>query len=63
MAATGQLRVGITGHWGLPPKTTELVTSAIRDVVKELPIDVVGVTMLADGANSILADEVLEHGG
>jgi hypothetical protein len=63
MAATGQLRVGITGHRGLPPKTTDLVTSAIREFVEELPIDTVGVTMLADGPDSIFAEEVLDHGG
>jgi hypothetical protein len=63
MAATGQLRVGITGHHGLPPKTTDPVTSAIREVVKELPTDMVGVSMLADGPDSIFAREILDHGG
>jgi hypothetical protein len=63
MAATGELRVGITGHRGLPLQTTDLVTAAISDAVKELPIDVVGVSMLADGPDSIFAEEVLDHGG
>jgi hypothetical protein len=63
MAAMGQLRIGITGHRGLPPETTNLVTTAIRDVLKELPVDVVGVTMLADGPDSMFAEEVLDQGG
>ncbi len=63
MAATGQLRVGITGHRGLSPKTTDLVTAAIRDAVKEFPVDVVGVSMLADGPDSIFAQKIIEHGG
>jgi hypothetical protein len=63
MAATGPLRVGITGHRGLPPETTDLITLAIRELVEELPIDLVGVTMLADGPDSIFAEEVLAHGG
>jgi hypothetical protein len=63
MVAAGQLRVGITGHRGLPPKITDLVTSAIREVVKELPTDVVGVSMIADGPDSIFAQAIIDHGG
>jgi hypothetical protein len=56
--------VGITGHRELNPQTTNLVDSAIRDALTEYDgRQLVGVTCLADGADSIFARAVLEHGG
>lgn len=57
------MRVGITGHRGLSPETTTLITDRLHDVLEELNGELVGVSMLADGPDSIFADEVLRHGG
>jgi hypothetical protein len=57
-------RAGITGHRGLNPTTTNLIDSAIRDVLTTYDGHrLVGVTNLADGADSIFAQAVLDHGG
>jgi hypothetical protein len=57
------LRVGISGHRGLAPETTELVTGALRTVLGELAPPIIGVTLLADGPDAIFAEEVLKRGG
>jgi hypothetical protein len=35
----------------------------LGDVVKEFPMDVVGVTMVADGPDAMFAQEILDQGG
>lgn len=57
-------RVGITGHMGLTPETAQLVAKAISSHLDtRAPHDLVGVSCLAAGADSIFATAVLEAGG
>lgn len=57
-------RIGITGHRGLPPETTALVDQALRSAIRRAPADaLVGVSCIADGADSLFAQSVLDHGG
>jgi hypothetical protein len=57
-------RVGISGHRELNPATTTLVDSALRAALaRHDSHDLVGVTCLADGADSIFAQAVLDQGG
>ena len=56
--------IGITGHRVLSPRTERLVDAALRDVVaKHADDDLVGVSALAEGADSLFADAVLDAGG
>lgn len=58
------VRVGITGHRSLPPHTVDLVDAALRaGLVKHPPAELVGVSCIADGADSLFAQAVLDHGG
>lgn len=57
-------RIGITGHRGLNETTTRLITEALRESLQaHAPGDLVGVSCLADGADSLFAQAVLDHGG
>jgi hypothetical protein len=56
--------IGISGHRLLPPHTEQLVVAALRDVVRRYADDeLVGVSALAEGADSLFAQEVLDAGG
>jgi hypothetical protein len=55
--------VGMTGHQGLPARTAELVTAALRDTLRSYALNLVGVTMLGPGADQLFARVVLELGG
>lgn len=55
-------RLAITGHRGLPTETEQLVDSALRKELANTP-NLVGVSCLADGADSLFAQAVLDHGG
>jgi hypothetical protein len=55
--------VGMTGHQGLPARTAELVTAALRDTLSSYTLNLVGVTMLGPGADQLFARVVLELGG
>ena len=55
--------VGMTGHQGLPTRTAELVTAALRDTLRPHALNLVGVTMLGPGADQLFARVVLELGG
>lgn len=57
------MRIGITGHRGLSEETTRLITERLHQVLNEFDGDLVGVSLLADGPDSIFAEEVLRHGG
>jgi hypothetical protein len=58
------VRVGITGHRGLPSQTERLVEIALRSAVDSYHADrLVGVSALADGADQLFARAVLDHGG
>jgi hypothetical protein len=57
-------RVGITGHRGFNATTATLVDLAIREVLRACDdAGLVGVTCLADGADTIFANAVLDLGG
>lgn len=56
-------RIAFTGHRGLPEETTRLVDQAVRAELSKLATDLVGVTCLADGADSLCAQAVLDQGG
>jgi hypothetical protein len=55
--------VGMTGHAGLPERTTELVTAALRDTLANYGPNLVGVSLLGPGADQLFAQLVLELGG
>jgi hypothetical protein len=57
-------RVGITGHRNLTPKTTDLAYRAIRRALSAYQArELTGISCLADGADSIFAQAVLDLGG
>ncbi|MFI6347719.1 hypothetical protein [Streptomyces sp. NPDC050560] len=58
------MRLGITGHRGLPEVSADLVRAALREVVAEnASSDLVGVSCIADGPDTWFAQAVLAHGG
>jgi hypothetical protein len=58
------MHIAITGHRGLPAATERLVDRAIRDLLATYPgSDLVGVSNLADGADQLFAQAVLDLGG
>ncbi|MEV0480671.1 hypothetical protein AB0I69_08635 [Streptomyces sp. NPDC050508] len=58
------MRIGITGHRGLPIDTERWVIAAIREAVNAYPAtDLVGVSCIADGPDAWFAQAILEHGG
>jgi hypothetical protein len=57
------MRVGITGHRGLPEETAVLVRAEIEDVISgHAPHELIGVSCLADGPDAWFACGVLDHG-
>ncbi len=57
-------RVAITGHRGLPPDTTVLVQAELRsNVSARADGELVGVSCIADGPDSLFASAVLDVGG
>lgn len=56
-------RIGVTGHMNLTPATEQLVADAIREHLKQAGGDLVGVSCIARGADSLFALAVLELGG
>jgi hypothetical protein len=57
-------RIAVTGHRGLPAPTVALVDAALRAELRrhgETPL--VGVSCLADGADALFAQAVLDSGG
>jgi hypothetical protein len=58
------VRVGITGHRGLPEESEDLVKRAIRSTVDRYPTSgLVAVSCIADGPDTWFAQAVLNHGG
>ena len=66
-AATGDgtsgRRIAVTGHRGLPAGTVSLVDAAIRAALRAAGAGVTGFSALADGADQIFAQAVLDLGG
>ncbi|MDT0322318.1 hypothetical protein [Streptomyces millisiae] len=58
------MRVGITGHRGLPADVARIVRDALRaDLARYSPESLVGVSCIADGPDSWFARAVLDLGG
>jgi hypothetical protein len=58
------MRVGITGHRGLPEDSEKLIRAALAtEVSRYAPDDLVGVSCIADGPDAWFAQAVLDHGG
>ncbi|MFI6640222.1 hypothetical protein [Streptomyces sp. NPDC050504] len=58
------MRVGITGHRGLPPEVEQEVRRALVEAVKAYdPAELVGLSCIADGPDTWFAQAVLDHGG
>ncbi len=57
-------RVGITGHRGLTPEIETHVDREIRSFLAQLGhSDLIGISCLADGADTLFAEAVLDLGG
>ncbi|GAA2134303.1 hypothetical protein [Glycomyces algeriensis] len=57
------MRIGITGHMNLTAATIELVRTALqRELERFDPADLTGVSCLAEGADAIFAQAVLDAG-
>jgi hypothetical protein len=58
------MRIAITGHRELPPATEHLVDQAIREQLAAYAgDDLVGISNLADGADQLFAQAILDAGG
>ncbi|MGH8910363.1 MAG: hypothetical protein ACRD0K_28680 [Egibacteraceae bacterium] len=58
------MRVGCTGHQGIPEATRQLVSRALDDLLSGLPSpELIGLTCLADGADQVFATAMLKRGG
>ncbi|GHJ40417.1 hypothetical protein [Streptomyces sp. TS71-3] len=58
------MRLGITGHRGMPPSSEEAVRVALAEVVQgHDPGELVGVSCIADGPDAWFVEAVLAHGG
>ncbi|WP_125262139.1 hypothetical protein [Streptomyces alboflavus] len=58
------MRIGITGHRGLPAEVEERVRRALAETVEAYDAaDLVGVSCIADGPDAWFAQAVLDHGG
>lgn len=58
------VRIGISGHRGLPADTVALVNAALRaEIARHRADELTGISCIADGADSIFAQAVLDHGG
>lgn len=56
------MRISVTGHMNITSATAELVRAAITELIADTP-DLVGVSCIARGADSVFAEAVLEAGG
>ncbi len=56
--------VGVTGHRGLTEEQSGLIAAELRRVLRPLAVGgLAGITCLADGADTVFADVVLQLGG
>lgn len=56
------MRFAVTGHRGLPRETAQVVDAALREEISGTS-GLVGVSCLADGADALFAQAVLDRGG
>lgn len=58
------MRLGVTGHMNLTAATADLVRAALRSELARFdPADLTGVSCLAEGADALFAQAVLDAGG
>lgn len=58
------IRIGVTGHLNLTPPTADLVAAALCELLCACaPAELVGVSCLAAGADTVFAQAVVDHGG
>ncbi|MEU8798120.1 hypothetical protein [Spirillospora sp. NPDC048819] len=57
------MRIAISGHRLLPEATEALVAEALEEALAPVTANIVGLTCLADGADTLFARAVLAHGG
>lgn len=55
-------RFGCTGHQGLTPTTEQMIVDALHDALSRSG-ELTGICSLAEGADQLFADVVLERGG
>lgn len=63
MTARRAPRIALSGHRGLSARTERLVDKAIREALSGCGPAVTGMSCLADGADQIFAQAVLDAGG
>ena len=56
-------RIAISGHRGLPPDTARRVDEAVRAALAGRAADVIGLSLLADGTDQLVASALLDLGG
>lgn len=58
-------RLAVTGHRDLNKHTTALINAALREEVSKRASDgpLIGLSCIADGADTLFARVILEHGG
>lgn len=57
------MRIGITGHRDLTPRTVELLCSEFARLLTQKPGLTTCISCLAEGADQLFAQAVLTHGG
>ncbi|MEQ4723745.1 hypothetical protein [Nonomuraea sp. B19D2] len=57
------LRIAISGHRGLPPAVEQQVDGMLRLALAELDEPVIGLSCIADGADTMGARAILDAGG
>ncbi|HMH76897.1 MAG TPA: hypothetical protein VK547_09755 [Candidatus Udaeobacter sp.] len=58
------MRIGISGHRGFDAETTRLIEEALREQLRQYAdAELTGVSCLADGADQLFAQAVLDLGG
>ncbi|OEV10309.1 hypothetical protein [Streptomyces nanshensis] len=58
------MRLGITGHRGLPRESERLIRTALNFTVQQYsPETLMGISCIADGPDAWFAESVLDHGG
>lgn len=57
------VRIGVTGHMNLTAATAELVSQELYSHLREIGGEIVGVSCVARGTDSLFAEAVLDVGG
>lgn len=57
------MRIGVTGHLIIPASAIDYVRRGITATLDRVPAELVGITSLADGADQLFAELILERAG